>query len=147
MLYTFYKLPLLYICRCLSPDRTRHKVNDPRVDYSGDLGEGTVGQKLRLEPCWSSTHLEQCGPNEPSWSWTQIWVQARMPAYSLNWTARSSAIQGVECFSRGFLHTWRWPSWSQEPFGLKSLRKDYINCLFCLCSKFRFMQNTNCIIK
>ena len=36
----------------------------------------------------------QCGPDEPSWTWTQIWVKARMPDYSLNWTATSSAIQG-----------------------------------------------------
>ena len=35
----------------------------------------------------------QCGPDEPDWSWIQIWVQARMPDYSLNWTARTSAIQ------------------------------------------------------
>ena len=39
-----------YICHCLPPDRTRHKVNDPKVDYSGDLGEEKVGQKPRLEP-------------------------------------------------------------------------------------------------
>ena len=36
------------------PDRTRHKVNDPKVDYSGDLGEGKVGNEPRLEPCWST---------------------------------------------------------------------------------------------
>ena len=35
----------------------------------------------------------QCGSAEPSWTRTQIWVQVRMPDYSLNWTARSSAIQ------------------------------------------------------
>ena len=32
-------------------------------------------------------------PNEPSWSWTQIWVQARMPAYSLN-------IK-LQCYTKG----------------------------------------------
>ena len=30
-----------------------HKVNDPKADYSGDLGEGKVGHEPRLEPCWS----------------------------------------------------------------------------------------------
>ena len=44
--------------------------------------------------CWSSTHLVQCGPDEPSRTWTLIRVQARMPEYSLNWTTGSSAIQG-----------------------------------------------------
>ena len=44
--------------------------------------------------CCSSTHLVQCGPDEPSWSWAQIWVQSHISAYSLNWTARFSAIQG-----------------------------------------------------
>ena len=29
--------------------------------------------------CWSSAHLVQCRPDEPSWTWTQIWVQIRMP--------------------------------------------------------------------
>ena len=33
-------------------DRTRHKVNEPKADYSGDLGEGKVGYEPRLEPCW-----------------------------------------------------------------------------------------------
>ena len=46
--------------------------------------------------CWSSTLLVLCGPDEPSWTWTQIWVQARMPDYSLNWIARCCAIQGVK---------------------------------------------------
>ena len=28
------------ICLRLPPDKTRHKINDPKVDYSGDLVEG-----------------------------------------------------------------------------------------------------------
>ena len=40
---------VMNICRCLPPDRTWHKVND----YSGDLGEGKVGNESKLEPCWS----------------------------------------------------------------------------------------------
>ena len=44
--------------------------------------------------CWLSAHLLQYGPDEPSWTWTQIRVQARMLDYSLNWTVRSRAIQG-----------------------------------------------------
>ena len=76
-----------YICRCLPPDRIWHKVNDPPVGLK--WGSNPAGL------CWLSTRLVQCGPDEPSWSWTQIWVQARMPAYSLNWTARS------QCYTRG----------------------------------------------
>ena len=29
-----------FICLCLPLDRTWHKVNDPKVDYSGDLRDG-----------------------------------------------------------------------------------------------------------
>ena len=37
--YTSGTLLLKYdICRCLPSDRTRHKVNDAKADYSGDLG-------------------------------------------------------------------------------------------------------------
>ena len=43
--------------------------------------------------CWPSAFLVPCGPYEPCWTWTQTWVQARIPDYSLNWIARSSAIQ------------------------------------------------------
>ena len=73
-------------------------VNDPKVDYSRDLGEGRLGRSWGLSParlCWSSAHLVQCGSDEPSLTWTQIWVWARMPDYSLNWTARFSANQYV----------------------------------------------------
>ena len=41
------------ICCCLPPDRTWHKVNDPKANYNGDLGEEKVGYEPRLEPCWS----------------------------------------------------------------------------------------------
>ena len=63
----------------------------------------------------------QCGPDEPSWTWTQIWVQARMPDYSLNWTARSSAIQGWQWCQRCSSPTQMWLSWSQSPYSLKSV--------------------------
>ena len=60
--------------------------------------------------CWSSAHLVLCGPDEPSWSWTPIWVMARIPDHSLNWTARSSAIQGGQRCQCCNSPTWRWPS-------------------------------------
>ena len=41
------------ICHYLPQDRTRDKVNEPKVDYSGDLGEEKVGHESRLEPCWT----------------------------------------------------------------------------------------------
>ena len=60
------------ICLCLPSDRTWHNVNDPKVNYSGDLGEGKVGHESRLEPCWNMLVI--------------------------NWTTRFSAIQGWQMF-------------------------------------------------
>ena len=70
--------------------------------------------------CWSSASLMQCGPNRPNWIWTQIWVQARMPDYRLNWTARSSVIQSLKRWQWCSLPTRRWPSWSRGSYSLKS---------------------------
>ena len=39
-----------YICHCHQTDRTWNKVNDPKVDYSGDLRERKVEHEPRLEP-------------------------------------------------------------------------------------------------
>ena len=125
------------ICCCIPPDRTRHKVNDSKADYSGDLEEAKVGHKPNSNPgklCCSSTHLVQCGPDEPSWSWTQIWVQARTPAYSLNWTARSSAVQGGQRCQYCCLSTRRGPSRSWGPFGLESAIDFECVCV-CVCVK------------
>ena len=113
-----------FICLCLPPDRTWHKVNDPKVDHSGDLEKGKVVQVPGSSPagvCWSSVHLVQFGSDEPSSSWTQIWVQGRMPDYSLNWTARSSAIKGWQRCHWCSLPIRRWSSQSWRPFGLKSV--------------------------
>ena len=107
------------ICLSFPPDRTWHKVNDPRVDYNGDLGEGKVEHEPSLDPCCSSAHLVQCGLDEPSWTWAQIWVQIHMPDFSLNWTAKSSAIQGWQRCLWCSSTTRRWPSWGRRPFGLK----------------------------
>ena len=90
---------LTYICLYLPSDRTWHQANDPKVDYSGDLGEGQFRHESRLKTCWSSAHFVQCGPDMPNRSWIQICVLARIPCYSLNWTARSSAIQKGEKLS------------------------------------------------
>ena len=87
----------LYVCLCLSPDRTWHKVNDLKIDYSGDL--------------------VQCGPGEPSRKWTQMWVQLRLPDYSLNWKTRSKGKRCQWCSSS----TQKWPSRSRVPFILNLL--------------------------
>ena len=42
-----------FICLCLPPDRTWHKVNDMKVGSKSGLGEGKVGFEPRLEPCWT----------------------------------------------------------------------------------------------
>ena len=44
-------------CHCLPPDRTWQKVNDPKVDYSGGLGEGKFGHEPRLKPYWTMMQL------------------------------------------------------------------------------------------
>ena len=101
------------ICLCLLPDRTWHKVNDTKVDYSGSLWGERSGTSRGLNSaglCSSSAHLVQCGSDEPSWTWTQIWVQVPMPKYSLNSTARSSAIQGWQRCQWCSLPAWRWPN-------------------------------------
>ena len=77
-----------------------------------------VGHEPTLESCWTMLliGLLQCGFDEPSWIWTQIWVRAHMPDYSLNWTARSSAIQRCLWYSSPKR---RWLSRRREPFGLR----------------------------
>ena len=57
---------LVYIYHCLLPDRTRDKVDDPKVDYSGDLGERRIGHEPRLEPCWTMLVLD---PLSAMWAW------------------------------------------------------------------------------
>ena len=59
------------------------------------LREEEIGLEPKLEPCWTMLviGLVQCEPGEPCWIWTQTWVQARMPDYSLNRTKRTNVIQ------------------------------------------------------
>ena len=64
------------ICCCLPTDRTRHKVNDPKADYSVNLGEGKVGHELRLEPCWSVLLIDP-----PSAMWACVTLPPRPPRY------------------------------------------------------------------
>ena len=56
----------------------------------------------------------QCGPDKPSWTWTQIWIQTRMPDYSLNWTARMTKVP-VEA--------------GGGAFGLKSAIEHWLSCM------------------
>ena len=64
-------------------------------------------------------HLVQCGFDEPSWTWTEIWVQTRMPDYCLNWIARSSAIQGWKRCQWCCSPTRKCSTQNWRPFGLK----------------------------
>ena len=70
--------------------------------------------------CRSTVHKVQCGPGEPSWSLTQIWVEVRMPDYCLNWIARSNAIQEWLRCQWCSSPTRRCPNRSRGPFGHKS---------------------------
>ena len=84
-----------FIFLCLPPERSWHKVNNPKVGFKCRLEEGKFEHEPMFEPCWtlwSSALFVQCEPDEPSRTWTQTWVQARMPDYNFNWTKRSSAI-------------------------------------------------------
>ena len=77
--------------------------NDPKWG----LGKGKFG----LSAMWD---------DGPSWTWTQTWIQALIPDYSLNWTARSSAIQRWEKCQWCSSPTRKWPSRSRGLFSLKS---------------------------
>ena len=54
------------ICPCLPPDRTRHKVNDPKVDYSVGLGEGKgrARAEARAQLDYDAARSAECGPAE-----------------------------------------------------------------------------------
>ena len=54
------------IYRCLSPDRTWYKVNNPKVGLKWRLGEGKVGHERRLELCWSMLVIS---PLSAMWAW------------------------------------------------------------------------------
>ena len=43
-----------------------HKVNNLKVNYSGDLGEGKVGHDPRLESCWTMLVISQLSA---MWAW------------------------------------------------------------------------------
>ena len=45
------------------------------------------------ELCCSLAHLVLCGLDEPCWTWTQIWVQARMPDSKVQCYTRVSVMQ------------------------------------------------------
>ena len=73
-----------------------------RSDYSNDY-EGKVRPIPRLEPCWSMLvidSLSEMWADEPSRTWAQIWVQAGMPDYSLNWTTGPVLYKGVDNTAR-----------------------------------------------
>ena len=88
----------------------------PRHDH---LVRGEEESRIRVE---ARALMDYAGhqPDEPSWTWTQIWVQECMPHYSLNWTARSSSIQGWKRCQWCSSPSRRWPSRSWGPFDIKS---------------------------
>ena len=68
------------------PDRTSQNVNDPKVGSKWGLGEGKIQARAEARAqLFYAGHRPtvQWGPDDPSWSWTQIWAQARMPDYSI----------------------------------------------------------------
>ena len=101
--------PETHLIRC-SAGATLYKVSD-------------IYHCLRQERTW---HL-QCGSDEPSWTWTQICVQARVLNQSLNKTTRSSAIQGWQRWQWCSSATQRWPSRGLGPFALKFEMKHWLS--------------------
>ena len=56
---------VLDLCHCLPPDRTNHKVNDPKVDYCGGWGMGRSGSSRDSNPAglyWSSSPTQNWEP-------------------------------------------------------------------------------------
>ena len=94
-----------------------------RVIIVEGKGKGKPSTSRGLSPaglCLSSAQLVQWGPDEPTWKWTQIWVQAHMPDYSLNMTAGSRVIQYWQmCLWWNSTTQW-WPGRGRRPFGLIS---------------------------
>ena len=82
---TTWPLPLIltYTCLCLLSDRTWHKVNVPKVDYSEDLEEGNVGHEPRLEPCWTMLVI---GPLSAmcAW-WASLVMDSNLDLGSYSW--------------------------------------------------------------
>ena len=91
------------ICLCHPPDRTWHKVNDSKVDYSGDL--------------WNAQALlDFAGHRSTYYNVGLMSLAGHMPDCSLNWIGRSSAIQGWQRCQCCSSPTQRWPSQSRRPF-------------------------------
>ena len=58
----------IFVCHCLLPNRSWHKVNDPNVDYSGGWGKGRSGLSRDSNPAWL------CCSSSPTWRWlSQSW--------------------------------------------------------------------------
>ena len=105
------------ICCCLPPDRTWHKVND----YSGDLGEGKIGNKLRLKPCWSVLLID---PLSAMWvQWGKHFHESIFGSGYVCQVIASTRQQGLVLYigDKGCSSpTQRWPSQSWVPFVLES---------------------------
>ena len=101
---------------------TRSMIQRPIIE--GIFGRGRSGTSRGSNPaglCYSLTHSVQYGPNEPSCFLDPNLGPGMDAGYSLNKTARSSAIhrgQKCQCFSSP---TQMWPSRSRGPFGLESV--------------------------
>ena len=94
----------------LSPSRK----DMTKVDFSRDLGRGRSGKSWGMSPAWLCWSTADLGPDEPNM------VLARMPKYSLNWTARPGAMQGWQRCQYCSSLTWRWPRQSWGSFALKT---------------------------
>ena len=85
------------ICLCLPPDSTWPKVNDPKVDYNGDLGEGKVGNEPMLEPCWT---LLVIGLLSAMWVWwASLDIDPNLVPDTYAWLELKLEY-GVQCYTR-----------------------------------------------
>ena len=68
-----------FICLCLLPVWTWHKVNDPKVGLKWGLGEGKVGHKPRLEPRWTLLVISSLST---MWDWLKFKLDNKVQCYT-----------------------------------------------------------------
>ena len=92
-----------FVCLYLQLERTWHKVNDPKVDYSGGWGRGKSGLSRDSNPawlCWTSSPARR----RSSWYWKPFGLE------SVLWTqhrAKTRLTVLIEFFVQTFLRSIR----------------------------------------
>ena len=110
------------------PDRTWHKVNDPKVDYSGDLGEWKVGHEPRVEPYWTMLVIgTQCTMGPTSLAGVGPKSESRHVCLiiSKTWLQGPVLYKGDKVVDDAAQPPEGGPAEFRRPFGLKSATKHW----------------------